>query len=128
LLDCYHNTNEVICRDYGKDKEDVEDVKELLNKYSNSFWTNNYSNWKQRSFAYKLKQIICILTGCTMEQLENNEFKNSIVMDLSTMKYDLQKDEVYDMTYRQLLQFVGTDLFRNQLYDKIWIDALFVDY
>lgn len=31
--------------------------------------------WKTKQFAYKLKQIVCILIGCTMEQLEDNDFK-----------------------------------------------------
>lgn len=33
------------------------------------------SNWKQVSFADKLKDIVCLLIGCTRAQLENREFK-----------------------------------------------------
>ena len=40
---------------------------------------SHYFTWKQRSFAHKLKQVVCTLTGCTMEQLENEWFKNSDV-------------------------------------------------
>lgn len=31
--------------------------------------------WEQKSFAYKLKQIVSLLIGCTVEQLEDPEFK-----------------------------------------------------
>jgi hypothetical protein len=34
-------------------------------------------NWKIVRFADKLKDIVCLLTSCTREQLEDNEFKNS---------------------------------------------------
>ena len=38
---------------------------------------NHGSNWIQKSYAKKLKQIVCLLIGCTIEQLEDNEFKKT---------------------------------------------------
>jgi hypothetical protein len=35
------------------------------------------SGWEIRKFADKLKDIVCLLIGCTREQLENEEFKNT---------------------------------------------------
>jgi hypothetical protein len=35
------------------------------------------SNWQVKKFADKLKDIVCILIGCTREQLENQDFKNT---------------------------------------------------
>jgi dephospho-CoA kinase len=35
-----------------------------------------YSNWQIRKFADTLKDIVCLLIGCTKEQLEDQEFKN----------------------------------------------------
>lgn len=35
----------------------------------------NYSGWKIKRFADKLKDIVCLLIGCTREQLEDNDFK-----------------------------------------------------
>ncbi len=32
-------------------------------------------SWKIKKFADKLKDIVCILIGCTREQLEDREFK-----------------------------------------------------
>jgi hypothetical protein len=34
------------------------------------------SGWERKLFAEKLKQMVCLLIGCTMEQLEDNDFKN----------------------------------------------------
>lgn len=36
---------------------------------------HNRSNWKIKKFADKLKDIVCLLIGCTREQLEDHEFK-----------------------------------------------------
>ena len=35
------------------------------------------SNWQIVKFADKLKDIVCIIIGCTREQLEDEEFKNT---------------------------------------------------
>jgi hypothetical protein len=35
------------------------------------------SGWKIKKFADKLKDIVCLLLGCTREQLEDQDFKNS---------------------------------------------------
>ena len=40
------------------------------------------SNWQIKKFADKLKDIICILIGCTRDQLENESFKNKTMKDL----------------------------------------------
>lgn len=37
------------------------------------------TTWEKRQFAYKLKKIVCELIGCTMEQLEDNTFKETIL-------------------------------------------------
>lgn len=50
----------------------------LKNKPTFEDWMNNYShhsNWEIKKFADKLKDIVCLLIGCTREQLEDREFK-----------------------------------------------------
>jgi hypothetical protein len=37
----------------------------------------NLSGWQVKKFADKLKDIVCILIGCTREQLEDQDFKNT---------------------------------------------------
>jgi hypothetical protein len=76
----------------------------------------NHKHWEIKKFAGKLKQITSILTGATLEQLEDQDFK----------KLDIGPD--WEMTYRQLLQKLGTEAMRNGLHENVWINALFADY
>jgi dephospho-CoA kinase len=73
-------------------------------------------NWEIKKYAGKLKEIACILTGCTLEQLENQEFKK------------LQIGSDWGMTYRELLQKLGTEAMRNGLHENVWVNALYADY
>ena len=115
-LDFYHNKN------VDKNNEWDTDL-----KFVNDFLTDtclqksiiSNSTWQQKSFAHKLKQIVSTLIDCSMEDLEQEGFKNSLAP-----KFNGQ----YKYTNRELLQYVGTELFRNQLSNTLWIDALFVDY
>ena len=109
------------------------------------------SNWEVKKFADKLKDIICLLIGCTREQLENESFKSKelkeewwywymeldggyspIILDyLTTTKKELKSYEGLELikpTPRFLLQFIGTNLFRNQLHPEIWVNSLMSDY
>ena len=89
------------------------------------------SPWRIVRFADKLKDIVCLLTGCTREQLEDENFKNSYLSNSWTSSYDdvyygQIKKEKY--TYRDVLQIVGTDLFRTQFHTDTWVNATMVDY
>jgi len=65
---------------------------------------------KRFSFAKKLKEVSCILLGCTLEQLSDQEFKNTY-------------NEHWGMTHGQFLQWFGTDVCRSKN-DNIWVDLL----
>ena len=39
-------------------------------------------DWKIKKFANKLKDIVCLLIGCTRKQLEDENFKNKTMKDL----------------------------------------------
>ena len=109
------------------------------------------SNWQIKKFADPLKDIICILINCTREQLENESFKSKelgeewwywymkldggyppIILDyLTTTKKELKSYEGLELikpTPRFLMQYVGTNLFRNQLHPSIWVNSLMADY
>ena len=114
----------------------------------------NYLKWKIKKFADAPKEIICILLGCTREQLESQEFKKSSLpehlckysiyrkptskipyrADLSSseLKYfhNIEKYHVKKIvsTVRDLLIYIGTDLFRNQYDENIWINTLLNQY
>lgn len=46
-----------------------------------SHWSENerleYSGWLQKQFAYKLKLMVAILLGCTVDKFEDNDFKEA---------------------------------------------------
>ena len=109
------------------------------------------SNWQIKKFADKLKDIICILINCTREQLEDESIKSKelgeewwywymerdggyspIILDyLTTTKKELKNYEGLELikpTIRFLLQFIGTNLFRDQLHPEIWVNALMSEY
>lgn len=95
-----------------------------------------------KKFASKLKDMVCLLTGCTKEQLEDQEFKKTYAP--ANWSYILQwtgenmvrenpppswpEERVKRYTYREMLQMVGTELFRDQLHVNTWVNALFADY
>ena len=116
------------------------------------------SNFKIRKFGAKLKQIVALLIGCTVEDLESQEFKSSplgkewlrysyadgfkrfkgettmlsIECDKETYDYQYQVNwqTAYQTQYnpRMLMQIIGTDLLRDQLLNDVWVNGLFADY
>ncbi len=115
------------------------------------------SDWKQKAFARKLKEIVALLTGCTIEDLESQEFKMKelgpewntygivrgndnlgrqvAVQATPHLKYSIwllasgDNQQVENiLTYRKLLQVIGTDALRNVVHENIWVNALMADY
>lgn len=123
---------------------------DYLNKYSKSYMYD----WQIVKFADALKDIVCILTGCTREQLEDIDFKNSKLGDewiKNRGKLNCTPNEscfkntngrycnenfgnncntsiIEHYTYRELLQKLGTNLLRNQLHENVWVNSLFSKY
>jgi hypothetical protein len=90
------------------------------NIYRLRFDDGEYSGWKVVKFADKLKEIVCLLTGCDRQDLEDQEFKQTNTI------YNKTKDEFY--TYRELMQKIGTECMRYLVDDEIWLKALFANY
>lgn len=115
------------------------------------------SSYQTRRFADKLKDIVCLLIGCTREQLEDREFKEKDLGEKwkcfeiyssethKTVKTTLLKIEAVDfiednyafhfcqireriLTPRLLLQLLGTECGRNIIHPNIWVNSLFADY
>ena len=82
---------------------------------------NMGSDWEIRKFADKLKDIVCLLTGCTREELEDENFKTKSLP--KEWKHDFG-----DMTYRFALQHIGTELFRRKFHPNTWVNATMSDY
>ena len=99
------------------------------------------SGWKQVSFASKLKDIVCLLIGCTREQLEDREFKEKELGEewwyfkgrngslISYSKDSKRSDEdLIKPTPRLLLQLIGTECGRNIIHPNVWVNSLFSEY
>jgi hypothetical protein len=111
---------------------------------------NNHVGWEIKKYAAKLKQIAALLTGCSVKDLEDPDFKNkqlptewmqeykdvtwgelteierSAATYMSGQKY--RRAEKWLPTYRWLLQQLGTDAMRDKIHINTWINALFADY
>jgi len=75
-----------------------------------------YHRWQVKKFAGKLKDIAEILTGVPKINFEDQEFKQQ----------DMGPE--WGMTYRDLLQKLGTEAMRSGLHKNVWVNALFSDY
>lgn len=113
-------------------------------------------------FADAIKDIVCIITGCTREQLEDRNFKESFVENLRVYKLSLPPTYIgedivnklfsseedacqynidnfghpkelinifpVDITYRDLMVFIGTDIARNKIHPDVWVKSLMNKY
>jgi hypothetical protein len=100
---------------------------DILQKKTN----NTYENKK---FAGKLKQIASIITGISVENFEDQDFKKTFLSD--EWSY-LPKDEIFTdgiglmfkkMTVREFMQKLGTEAMRDGLHKNVWVNSLFSDY
>ena len=126
-------------------------VTNIPNEDLKKFILNNkivvHSDWHIKKFANKLKDIVCLLTGCTRKQLEDQEFKSkelseewwyyriSSTITLPRFYYPYEEDNkmceerfLIKPTYRSLLQQIGTDLFRDKLHPNCWVSSLMNEY
>jgi len=82
----------------------------------------NKNGFEIKKFAQKLKQITAILTGCDVNDLERQAFKNNAI---GTEWVNPQGD-MY--TYRTFLQRLGTEAIRDVMGTDVWVNALMTDY
>ena len=134
-----------ILKDYHKDFENFK-ICPISNELQ--------SGWKIKKFADAPKEIVCILLGCTREQLESQEFKKSLLpehlcrysiyrtvtskipfranISNSELQY-IYKIEKYHIkktvaTVRDLFIYLANDVFRDGYDSDIWINTLFNQY
>ena len=78
---------------------------------------NTQPPYRVMKFADKIKDIVCLLTGCSRDDLENREFK------------ERELGEEWDgLTPRRILQLLGTEAGRQVIHNNLWVNALFADY
>jgi hypothetical protein len=80
---------------------------------------HNATGYEVVSFADKLKDITCVLSGCTREDLENYNFKENESVPDYLKPYCLNAEKP---TYRAFLQHFGSEEMRG-VNDNIWIDC-----
>lgn len=80
---------------------------------------HNATGYEVVSFADKLKDITCVLSGCTREQLEDYDFKETQLVPDYLCPYCLNADKP---TFRAFLQHFGSEVMRG-VNDNIWIDC-----
>jgi hypothetical protein len=87
------------------------------------------TKWSIEKFAAKLKLVAQILTGVPAYKFEDRKFKES---EMPSAWNSLEQSGRYKtskpMTYRTLLQRLGTEAMRNGLHTNVWVNALFADY
>lgn len=101
---------------------------------------NNLSNWKIKKFADKLKDIVCILLGCSRADLEDREFKekelgeewwywkNSLGKLVPYLDNPDYNGDLIKLSPRLMMQLIGTECFRNIIHPNTWVNALFSEY
>ena len=126
-------------------------IENKINNYGQH--VNKRCDYQIKKYADKLKDIVCLLIGCTREQLEDREFKEkelgeewdryifgkSLVSKSEIIQaykdewgsdpsdYWLNSQKI-TMTVRKLIQLLGTECGRNIIHPNIWVNALFADY
>lgn len=99
------------------------------------------SDWEVKKFADKLKDIVCMLIGCTRAQLEDRDFKEKELGEewwlwrenITGKLFPYYGHEINDyilikLTPRLLLQILGTDCGRDIIHPNIWVNSLMSEY
>lgn len=101
--------------------------------------------FKTVKFADKLKDIVCLLIGCTRAELEDDDFKDRELgeewwyykTEKSLLPYNEYDSRIFDgsvhpplikLTPRKLLQLIGTECGRKIIHPNIWVNATMAGY
>jgi hypothetical protein len=117
------------------------DTKELLIEYEhferNNLWdvVKGPGSFEIKKFADKLKDMACVLLGCTREQLEDREFKEKELGEewrkYFNDSYDLvaKENSTFSevLTPRKLLQLLGTECGRKIIHPNLWVNSLMME-
>jgi hypothetical protein len=85
------------------------------------------SNWIQKGYADKLKQVCSILSGIPIEKFSDQSFK-AMFMPHEWVQSTGPFSDDFLMTVRQFIQRVGTEAIRNNVHYNTWVNAMFADY
>ena len=83
---------------------------------------SNSPNWSKLSFAGHLKDVASLLFGFDRKMLAGETPEDRELRELPDKYWSEKMGK--DFTPRFALQFLGTNLLRNQLHQNIWVDCL----
>lgn len=83
---------------------------------------NNLPNWEKMSFASHLKDVTALLFGFDRKMLAGETPEDRAIREQPDKFWTKKMGK--DFTPRYALQFLGTNLLRNQLHQNIWVDCL----
>jgi hypothetical protein len=111
----------------------LNDVHSFLEDKKHHYDNEQFSIWKIKKFAAKLKEIASLITGIPVEYFEDQEFKKTYLgeeWDKKTFNPFGKKSDyiVEKMQVRSFLQKLGTEAMRDGLHTNVWVNALFADY
>lgn len=83
---------------------------------------NNLPNWEKVSFASHLKDVTALLFGFDRKMLAGETPEDRAIREQPDKFWSEKMGK--DFTPRYALQYLGTNLLRNQLHQNIWVDCL----
>lgn len=83
---------------------------------------DNLPNWEKMSFASHLKDVASLLFGFDRKMLAGETPEDRAIREQPDKFWSEKMGK--DFTPRYALQFLGTNLLRNQLHENIWVDCL----
>lgn len=86
------------------------------------FLVKNYDNWEKMSFANHLKDVASLLFGFDRKMLAGETPEDRAIREQPDKFWSEKMGK--DFTPRYALQFLGTNLLRNQMHKNIWVDCL----
>ena len=95
--------------------------------------------WIELAFADKLKEICSVVFNKAKSNFDNQDFKNSFVDEQFWYYQNKISKQIFNLipegepehyfvlikpTYREMMQKIGTELFKNNINPNIWIDLV----
>lgn len=90
--------------------------KPILRSYYQDY-LKEAKSWKIHHFADPVREVVALMTGMPAELLKRNRYKRTSAGHHWNF-----------MTYRELLQKVGTDAIRDNVHENAWVNALMQKY
>lgn len=103
-----------------------EDILHKLDRFGSCHVNPHESDWKIKKYAFKIKEIISIVIGCDIHDLESEEFKNTPLGEEWQLPWRKRLEK--PMTPRLMLQLLGTEWGRDLIHPNVWVNALMADY